>query len=123
MNPLCRGKKITARLSKITYTRVHFVSFFILRFVLYFSALCSDGSQGKKLLHEAMNALTRVLNSRNSEYNSTGQNEDAEEVKPSLLWSALYIQDMFAVCFNLSSPCPDFLSTLLLITFFAISQI
>ncbi|XP_044464780.1 rab escort protein 1-like isoform X2 [Mangifera indica] len=63
-------------------------------FVLYFSALCADADQGKKLLHATLNALEKLLDSENAESSSTIQGKDPEEVKPSILWSALYVQDL-----------------------------
>ncbi|KAI9194501.1 hypothetical protein LWI28_006592 [Acer negundo] len=63
-------------------------------FVLYFSALCDEVNQGKKLLHTALNALLKLLVSGNAENSSTVQSEDTEHVKPTLLWSALYIQEL-----------------------------
>ncbi|KAH7557040.1 hypothetical protein JRO89_XS11G0033600 [Xanthoceras sorbifolium] len=63
-------------------------------FVLYFSALCDEVNQGKKLLHAALDALLQLLVSGNSENSSTFQSEDTEHVEPTLLWSALYIQEL-----------------------------
>lgn len=67
--------------------------------MLYFSALCDEVNQGKKLLHAALNALQKLLVTESAENSSTSQREDAEEIKPGLLWSALYIQDLSVVCF------------------------
>ncbi|KAL5745269.1 hypothetical protein ACOSP7_026415 [Xanthoceras sorbifolium] len=63
-------------------------------FVLYFSALCDEVNQGKKLLHAALDALLQLLVSGNSENSSTFQSEDTEHVEPTLLWSALSIQEL-----------------------------
>ncbi|CAB4318328.1 unnamed protein product [Prunus armeniaca] len=62
-------------------------------FVLYFSGLCDDAGQGKRLLHAAMNAL---LTLPVSESGSAAGSEDTE-VKPTLLWSMLYIQELTTV--------------------------
>ncbi|BFG39440.1 hypothetical protein CerSpe_257140 [Prunus speciosa] len=62
-------------------------------FVLYFSGLCDDAGQGKRLLHAAMNALLTLPVSANPESGSAAGSEDAE-VKPTLLWSMLYIQEL-----------------------------
>ncbi|PQQ04433.1 rab proteins geranylgeranyltransferase component A 2 [Prunus yedoensis var. nudiflora] len=62
-------------------------------FVLYFSGLCDDAGQGKRLLHAAMNALLTLPISANPESGSAAGSEDAE-VKPTLLWSMLYIQEL-----------------------------
>lgn len=61
--------------------------------MLYFSGLCDDAGQGKRLLHGAMNAL---LTLPVSESGSAAGSEDAE-VKPTLLWSMLYIQELTTV--------------------------
>ncbi|KAJ4715150.1 Rab proteins geranylgeranyltransferase component [Melia azedarach] len=78
-------------------------------FVLYFSALCDEVNQGKKLLHAALNALQKLLVTESAENSSTSQREDAEEIKPGLLWSALYIQDLSVGQFGSISftPSPD----------------
>ncbi|XWS58836.1 hypothetical protein CRYUN_Cryun08bG0068100 [Craigia yunnanensis] len=88
-------------------------------FVLYISALCNDDDQGKKLLHSVMNTLLTVPVSINSESNAAVQSETAEssftaqsdagEGKPTLLWSALYIQELTLgqVEFICSAPMPD----------------
>ncbi|PON33032.1 Rab protein geranylgeranyltransferase component A [Parasponia andersonii] len=62
-------------------------------FILYFSALCDDAKQGKNLLRAAMNALLKIPVSENAESSSEVQNENADE-KPTLLWSAMYIQEL-----------------------------
>ncbi|XVF02731.1 hypothetical protein REPUB_Repub04eG0199400 [Reevesia pubescens] len=99
-------------------------------FVLYISALCNDDDHGKKLLHAVMNTLLTVPVSINSESNGAVQSETAEsgsvvedeaaetsftaqrdpgEGKPTLLWSALYIQELTLgqVEFICSTPMPD----------------
>ncbi|KAM1261466.1 hypothetical protein ACFX14_026703 [Malus domestica] len=65
-------------------------------FVLYFSGLCDDAEHGKRLLHAATNALLTLPISANPESGSAVQSEDAE-VKPTLLWSTLYIQELTMV--------------------------
>ncbi|XVE89431.1 hypothetical protein DITRI_Ditri19aG0201000 [Diplodiscus trichospermus] len=99
-------------------------------FVLYISALCNDDDQGKKLLHSVMNTLLTVPHSKNSESKAAFQSETAEngcavqdeiaesssaaesnpgEGKPTLIWSALYIQELTLgqVEFLCSTPMPD----------------
>ena len=87
--------------------------------MLYISAFCNDDDQGKKLLHSVMNTLLTIPLSINSESNDAVQSETAEsgcavqdetaessftaqsdpgEGKPTLLWSALYIQELTLVC-------------------------
>jgi RAB protein geranylgeranyltransferase component A len=70
-------------------------------FVLYLSALCDDSHQGKKLLNEAINALFPPPVSRSSEL------EDTEQAKPTLLWTALYIQDLTMGESGSGTPMPD----------------
>ncbi|KAL5821025.1 hypothetical protein ACOSQ3_022907 [Xanthoceras sorbifolium] len=79
-------------------------------FVLYFSALCDEINQGKKLLHAALNALLKLLVSGNSENSSTFQSVDTEHGEPTLLWSALYIQGLTKggqIASVSSTPMPD----------------
>ncbi|XP_004289043.1 PREDICTED: rab proteins geranylgeranyltransferase component A 2 [Fragaria vesca subsp. vesca] len=77
-------------------------------FVLYFSALCDDAEHGKRLLHAAMNALLTLPVSGNLESGSTVQSEDTE-LKPTLLWSMLYIQEITMGRYEhlISTPMPD----------------
>ncbi|KAL4366825.1 hypothetical protein GQ457_05G006020 [Hibiscus cannabinus] len=98
-------------------------------YVLYISALCNDDDQGKKLIHAVMNTLLTVP-PINSESNAAVQSETAEsgfavqdenaessstgpsdpgEGKPTLLWSALYNQELTLgqVDFICSTPMPD----------------
>ncbi|XP_062097048.1 rab escort protein 1 [Humulus lupulus] len=77
-------------------------------FILYFSALCDDAKQGKNILRSAMNALLKIPVSEVAERSSEDQNQDAE-VKPTLLWSAMYIQELTTGHFDhiSSTPMPD----------------
>lgn len=65
-------------------------------FVIYLSTLCEDGGQGKKIVNEAMNALFSIPVSGNPEENCTdSHNENTVlKLKPSLLWSTVYIQEL-----------------------------
>lgn len=66
---------------------------------MYFSSICDDAEQGKGLLRAAMNALLELPTSESAESKSPVQSEDSK-VKPTLLWSALYIQGKTTVCFS-----------------------
>ncbi|CAN6687376.1 unnamed protein product [Malus baccata var. baccata] len=76
-------------------------------FMLYFSALCDDAEQGKGSLHAAMNALLTLPVSGNR-HGSTVHSEDAE-IKPTLVWSTLYIQELIMDQHEhfISTPMPD----------------
>ncbi|PSS00387.1 Rab escort protein [Actinidia chinensis var. chinensis] len=77
-------------------------------FVLYLSALCDDANQGKKSLHAAVNAIFSIPISGTPDHGSTDESENTQ-VKPTLLWSALYIQEMTTCSFESisSTPMPD----------------
>lgn len=51
-----------------------------------------------------MNALLKIPDSENAESSSEAQNENAE-VKPNLLWNAMYIQELPTVCFSFLLLC------------------
>lgn len=78
-------------------------------FVFYISALCEDAIEGKKLLKAAVNSLFSVPISGIPESISTEQSENSEEVKPTLLWGVLYIQELSMGSFGSvsSTPMPD----------------
>lgn len=79
-----------------------FAYFLFYRFVLHLSTFCDDASQGKKVLHSALNVLferptcgsSETNFSENPEANSEAQSAVTEEPKPALEWSALYIQEI-----------------------------
>ncbi|XP_051134560.1 rab escort protein 1 [Andrographis paniculata] len=62
-------------------------------FVTYLSVICDDPVEGKKSLTTAINALFSGPIS-SSERNSPDDSSNQAEDKPSLLWSALYIQEL-----------------------------
>uniref|UniRef100_A0A1J3IHN3 Rab escort protein 1 n=1 Tax=Noccaea caerulescens TaxID=107243 RepID=A0A1J3IHN3_NOCCA len=61
--------------------------------VLYLSTLCDKDDQGKKALLSAMTTLIKPPVSENFQSDSVAENDDAE-AKPSLLWRALYVQEL-----------------------------
>ncbi|KAK7252634.1 hypothetical protein RIF29_36721 [Crotalaria pallida] len=77
-------------------------------FVLYFSTLCNEADEGKKLVQAAINAYLTLPVTGNSESIPIVQN-DSEDTKPSVLWSAFYIQNVTMSKFESisSSPTPD----------------
>ncbi|KAF6147510.1 hypothetical protein GIB67_014649 [Kingdonia uniflora] len=84
-------------------------------FVLYLSTMCNAGAQGKESLHAALNALGHLL-SRNYESSATMEIGCVKEARSTLLWSAMYVQELTKVCLILPSgsseviiscPAPD----------------
>ncbi|KAL5726537.1 hypothetical protein ACHQM5_009575 [Ranunculus cassubicifolius] len=74
-------------------------------FVWYLSTLCDDAAQGKESLRAAIRALEICSVSESMETNEEVQNENVEAV-PTLLWSALYIQQLTKVSSDAISVCP-----------------
>ncbi|CAL1370115.1 unnamed protein product [Linum trigynum] len=83
-------------------------------FVIYLSASCEDVAEGKKLLNRVMSALLSFPDCSESSSIASDENVShpvgAEEGKPTLLWSALYAQELQTTgqsdCIT-SSPTPD----------------
>ncbi|KAJ9540849.1 hypothetical protein OSB04_027355 [Centaurea solstitialis] len=77
-------------------------------FVFYISVLCDDTLEGKKLLHAAIDCLFSVRSPGTTDTSSTDQTESTE-VKPALLWSALFIQDLIEGSMGpvVTTPTPD----------------
>ncbi|XAR73684.1 hypothetical protein NMG60_11007746 [Bertholletia excelsa] len=77
-------------------------------FVMYLSALCDEPTQGKKLLHAAVNSIFSVPISGAPE-NGSGDESENTTSKPALLWSALYIQELTKSAFEVTAaaPMPD----------------
>nr|POE57620.1 rab escort protein 1 [Quercus suber] len=63
-------------------------------FVLYFCTLCHDANQGINSLNAAMDSLLTLAKSSHSESSTTVHSENSAEVKPAVLWKALYIQEV-----------------------------
>ncbi|XP_042489942.1 rab escort protein 1 isoform X2 [Macadamia integrifolia] len=75
--------------------------------VLYLSALCDDASQGKGLLGAAMTALFPLPISKNSEGGASEETEDTEgETRPTLMWNAIYIQELATGSSEAINLCP-----------------
>ncbi|GAA0162158.1 G-protein modulator [Lithospermum erythrorhizon] len=78
-------------------------------FITYLSAPCDDNMQGKNLLQSAIDVLFYVPVSGSSA-NSTSDDENKNlYLKPSLLWSAFYIQELTSGADDsiFSTPMPD----------------
>lgn len=75
-------------------------------YVLYLSVLCDDAAQGKESLHAAVNALLICSTSERRENSAVLQHETIEEGTPTLLWSAMYIQQLTKVSSDDISFCP-----------------
>ncbi|KAL2513953.1 Rab escort protein [Forsythia ovata] len=69
-------------------------------FVTYLSAVCNSAVEGKKLLHSAINSLFSVSISGKSEKRDIDDQSENTEVKPSLLWSTLYLQELTTGAFE-----------------------
>ncbi|KAL2491195.1 Rab escort protein [Abeliophyllum distichum] len=69
-------------------------------FVTYLSAVCDSAVEGKKLLHSAINSLFSVSSSGKSEKRAMNDQSENTDVKPSLLWSALYLQELTTGAFE-----------------------
>ncbi|KAL3527294.1 hypothetical protein ACH5RR_011950 [Cinchona calisaya] len=73
--------------------------------------MCEDDVQGKKLLNEAISTLFSLPVSGNSDKNSTDHQCEniVTKVKPTLLWSAVYVQELTVGVFDgvSSTSMPD----------------
>ncbi|XP_027153231.1 rab escort protein 1-like [Coffea eugenioides] len=80
-------------------------------FVVYLSTICGDVVQGKRSINAAIEALFSTSVSGNSEDNSRDplRENTVVKVKPTLLWSTLYIQELIMGGFDCvsSTPMPD----------------
>lgn len=80
-------------------------------FVVYISTICGDVVQGKRSVNAAIEALFSTPVSGNSEDNSRDplSENTVAKVKPTVLWSTLYIQELIMGGFGSisSTPMPD----------------
>ncbi|KAL8168323.1 hypothetical protein V2J09_009822 [Rumex salicifolius] len=86
-------------------------------FVLYLSTPCDSAHDGKKSLKAAMDALFATCDEKTTDSctaespkdSSTVKNEDTEDPKPTLIWSATYIQEVLKGSHQsiISAPSPD----------------
>ncbi|CAM8989265.1 unnamed protein product [Rhodiola kirilowii] len=77
-------------------------------FVVYFSFLCIDAGQGKRLQHTTMDTLSSILSNDDRDDN-VPSTVGIGTSEPSILWSALYIQELFMGSFGsiCSTSLPD----------------
>ncbi|XP_043707592.1 rab escort protein 1-like [Telopea speciosissima] len=75
--------------------------------VLYLSSLCDAAAQGKELLEAAMNVLFPRFLSKNCEGSASVETEGtAGETKPTLMWNAIYIQELETGSSEAINLCP-----------------
>lgn len=76
-------------------------------FVVYLSTSCDDVILGKEYVHAAMNALFVAHNSDSSELGISTNDEDTEgDVRPTLLWSCVYVQELTQASTSTIFSCP-----------------
>lgn len=68
------------------------------RFMAYLSTPCTDAFTGKKCISKAIDALfsTKVSNDLEDHLEKNSE-ENKESVKPTLLWSCVYVQEIIQV--------------------------
>lgn len=66
------------------------------RHVLYLSTVCDNDDQGKAALLSAMSTLIKPQVPENLQSESVVENDPAE-AKPTVLWRALYVQELVKV--------------------------
>lgn len=71
-------------------------SCFLCRYLVYLSTLCDDATLGKECIRAAMRTLFNVPDS-NSFNGISLSNENTRASKPTVLWSAIYIQELTQV--------------------------
>lgn len=78
-------------------------------FISYLSTPCTDVSAGKQSIKKAIDALFSPQASDGSEGHFETTNESTEDVKPTLIWSCLYVQEITQGTSGslLSCPMPD----------------
>ena len=79
---------------------VDIVPFSFFRFIIYFSTLCHDANQGENLLNAAMDSLLTLPGSAHPESSTSVHSENSADEKPTVLWKAVYIQELTMVCFS-----------------------
>lgn len=65
----------------------------------YLSTPCTDASAGKQCIKKAMDALFSPLDSDGSEGQLASTSGSTGDVKPTLIWSCVYVQEITQVNF------------------------
>lgn len=78
-------------------------------FMSYLSTPCTDVSAGKQCIKKAIDALFSPQASDGSEGHVETASESTDDVKPTLIWSCVYVQEITQGTFGslLSCPMPD----------------
>ncbi|KAL6626418.1 hypothetical protein ACP70R_030144 [Stipagrostis hirtigluma subsp. patula] len=78
-------------------------------FMAYLSTPCADGSTGKQCIKKAIDVLFSPQASDGSEGHSETTSESSDDVKPTLIWSCVYVQEITQGTSGslLSCPVPD----------------
>jgi hypothetical protein len=74
----------------------------------YLSTPCTDVSAGKQCIKKAIDALFSPQASDGSEGHLETASESTEDVKPTVIWSCVYVQEITQVHFYLLSICTVF---------------
>uniref|UniRef100_A0A0A9CUQ5 Rab escort protein n=1 Tax=Arundo donax TaxID=35708 RepID=A0A0A9CUQ5_ARUDO len=79
------------------------------KFMAYLSTPCADASTGKQCIKKAIDVLFNPQASDGSEGHLETTNESNEDVKPTLIWSCVYVQEITQGTSGslLSCPMPD----------------
>jgi len=78
-------------------------------FMAYLSTPCTDASAGKQFIRKAIDALFSPQDSDGSEGHLETTSESTDDVKPTLIWSCVYVQEIAQEMSGpfLSCPMPD----------------
>ncbi|KAL5221095.1 hypothetical protein ABZP36_025808 [Zizania latifolia] len=76
-------------------------------FMVYLSTPCADAFTGKKYINKAIEILFTTKASDDPEGHLEITSENNKEVKPTLIWSCVYVQEITEGTTTLSCPMPD----------------
>jgi Rab proteins geranylgeranyltransferase component A len=69
------------------------------RFMVYLSTLCADASTGKQFIKKAVDALFTPQAPDSLEGHLETTSENNEDLKPTVIWSCVYVQEITEVNF------------------------